>query len=107
MSLVHRNRDRVEDFAARGPGAYEVIPGSFPKLTTPSGTHETATGAWNAAARIGFRLETARRVGRHFCLLLEEIGSLTRVMGGALLGLGRRGAPRRPKELPGFPRRKG
>src|ERR1700757_1511294 len=73
----------VEDLAAWGPVAHQVVPGSFPELTTPKRTNESATAVKNTAARICF--ETARLIGGPLCGLLTEAGGLIRVLGRALL----------------------
>src|SRR3954452_19290527 len=77
--------DRIEDFAACGPVAHQVVPGSFPELTTLNRTNEVAAVAEDAAARICFGRQTARFIGRRFCVPLAEVSGLIRVMGCALL----------------------
>src|SRR6201987_6400999 len=73
----------VDDLAACGPVAHQVVPGSFPELTTPKRTSEAATAVKNTAARICF--ETARLIGGPLCGLLTEAGGLIRILGRALL----------------------
>jgi len=102
--------DGVEDLAAGGPPADEVVPGSFPEQTKTSSAQLPAIRGWNSAARIscGFETftplldplgavvdrpifvrcppaETGRRNGRSCFAFLEKAGVLARVMGCALL----------------------
>ena len=102
--------DGVEDLAAGGLPADEVVPGSFPEQTKTSSAQLPAIREWDAAARICCGLETftpllhplgavvdrltfvsrppaetGRLNGRSCFASLEKAGVLARVMGCALL----------------------
>jgi hypothetical protein len=76
--------DGVEDLAACRLVAHEVVPGSFPELTTPSRTSPAATAVQDVAARVCFKLETARLIGGYVSVSLTDVGNLAGVVGCAL-----------------------
>src|SRR5215472_4788191 len=95
---------RIEDLAAGGLPAHEVVPSSFPEQTLSSRAQRLATGAWDAVACCGLesceprlnRLatiacgptivsETARFIARLFSVCLGKAGGVAQIAGCALL----------------------
>src|SRR5437870_398431 len=101
--------DPVEDLAARGRAAHQIIPHGFPEQTIASREHPATTGVWEAFARIRYGRgpcgplldalelivrgltslsdpagETARLTARNSCVFLGNVGGLAGVVRCAL-----------------------
>src|SRR6516164_3979100 len=77
--------DGVEDLAAGGRPADEVVPGSFPEQTNSGRAQLAAIEGWTAGARTGWGIETCTTLlGPPLFVSLGKDSSLARLMGCAL-----------------------